>query len=367
VSRIVTVYSAERLNPRMTEMAFIRWHRMSAALARRGHTVDLASDDIRSLFGPRMGDGFRIVPLRKVRWDDYDVVKTLFHTGFELLERRGGGAHPFIIAKLGSVVGPRDMDGVFFYGSARERMYRVQERIHDRARYVTLLTEPAVRLWRDCYTGGAEVLLVPGAVDAVIPPPRHNPYPRSDSAACLFSGNFYTRRSSSQAEAHRVIAGKLNRLGRLLGDRGVRLHVVGPGDRRSLEPRHLDYHGAVSYHESWDYLHHAAVGVVVAAGPFMHNNESTKIYHYLRAGLPVVSEAGFPNDDVVRESGLGYVVENGALERMADCVAEAARRHWHRAAAVDYVLRAHTWDVRAGVYDRLLRVAGATPNPAAAG
>jgi len=56
--------------------------------------------------------------------------------------------------------------------------------------------------------------------------------------------------------------------------------------------------GAVSYERSWDYLHHADVGVLVAAGPFMHNNESTKIYHYLRVGLPVVSEAGFPNDPV---------------------------------------------------------------------
>ncbi len=43
----------------------------------------------------------------------------------------------------------------------------------------------------------------------------------------------------------------------------------------------------------------------------MHNNESTKIYHYLRARLPVVSESGFPTDHVVRESRCGVVVKSG--------------------------------------------------------
>jgi hypothetical protein len=87
----------------------------------------------------------------------------------------------------------------------------------------------------------------------------------------------------------------------------------------------------------------------------MHNNESTKIYHYLRAGLPVVSEAGFPNDDVVRQSRLGFVVENGRLDLMADRMLEAAQARWDRASAIRYILDHHTWRQRAEVYDRVLR------------
>ena len=89
----------------------------------------------------------------------------------------------------------------------------------------------------------------------------------------------------------------------------------GPGDASRLDARFVTNLGSCLYEESWNYLQHAAVGVVVSAGPFMHNNESTKIYHYLRVGLPVVSEEGFPNDYVVRESGLGSVVPSDDMDR----------------------------------------------------
>jgi hypothetical protein len=121
----------------------------------------------------------------------------------------------------------------------------------------------------------------------------------------------------------------------------------------ALDSDAVTYLGAIPYEATWNYFHHADVGVVVSAGSFMHNNESTKIYHYLRAGLPVVSEAGFPNDHVVTESGLGFVVENGDLPLMAARIEEAASSAWDRDAAIDYVLRHHTWERRADVYGDL--------------
>src|SRR5262249_54965122 len=138
---------------------------------------------------------------------------------------------------------------------------------------------------------------------------------------------------------------------------GIRLYLLGIGDVRRLEPAHVTYLGAVSYPESWDYMHFAHVGVVVSAGPFMHNNESTKIYHYLRAGLPMVSESGFPNDYVVRQAGLGYVVEGGDMRRLAEQVERALNQAWNRERAVQYILEHHTWDKRAQVYDRIIRQA----------
>jgi hypothetical protein len=356
MSRIVTLYSAERRAARPVEMAFIRWYRISAALARLGHIVDIASDELRWWLRspPPRQDNLRVVPLRKVRWHEYDVVKTLFHSGFEYLERHGGHEHPFIIAKLGSVVGNSDMEGIYFYGRARERMFQIQERINRASRYVTLLSEPAAQLWRSSFVGGAEPLIIPGAAESEIPPPGRDPYP-AGRMACVFAGNFYTRKESSQPGAHTALVHKLNRLGALLHRRGVQLYVIGPGNHRSLDRRFVDYRGAVPYHDSWDYIRYAAVGIVVSAGEFMHNNESTKIYYYLRAGTPVVSEAGFPNDHVVRDAGLGFVVENGNLECMADRIVEAATIGWDRDSAVRYVLEHHTWDKRAEVYDRLLR------------
>ena len=87
----------------------------------------------------------------------------------------------------------------------------------------------------------------------------------------------------------------------------------------------------------------------------MHNNESTKIYHYIRAGLPVVSESGFPNDDVVRESKLGFVTENGNMELMAQNIIKAATTDWNKDYAKEYIIKNHTWDKRVEVYDKLLK------------
>ena len=87
----------------------------------------------------------------------------------------------------------------------------------------------------------------------------------------------------------------------------------------------------------------------------MHNNESTKIYHYLRAGLPVVSESGFPNDNVIEEAELGFVTENGNIELMAQNIIKAAVQDWDREHAKKYILRNHTWDKRVEVYDKLLK------------
>jgi hypothetical protein len=356
VARIVTVFSPSRRPLKLIEMSYIRWVKMSEALARLGHEVHLASNAIRwwpSRDQVTLRDGVRLVPLNAVRWSDYDVVKTLFHDGFNTLAERGGGNHPLIIAKLGSVVGAEDMPGIYFHGRVRERLYDQQRAIAAAARYVTVLSPQAADLWTASHGRSENLLLVPGAVDATIPLPGKDPYPKDGRPRVLFAGNIY--RLQDQPEANRVLVDKLNALGRHLAARGARLYFLGIGNTRALDPTVVTHLGHASYDASWDYLRFANVGVVVAAGPFMHNNESTKIYHYLRAGLPVVSEAGFPNDHVVVDSGLGEVVPNGDMAFMADRVDAAVRSDWDRDAAVAYVLGNHTWDCRAAVYDRLIR------------
>lgn len=338
-------------------MAGIRWFKMSEALAELGHRVDILTAEHKwRLRRPvvELAPRLRKVPLRKARWDDYDVVKTLFHRGFETLEKYGGDSHPFIISKLGSVVGSRDRAGIYFYGSRREQMFQVQERIHAAARFVTLLTKPGRDLWRACHGGDDHLLLVPGAAETEIPPPGEDPYPTSPLSTALFAGNFYSTDKGSQARAHRTLATKLNRIGSGLQDLSVRLCVLGRGEEETLDAGAVTYLGAVPYRESWNYLHHADAGIVVSAGPFMHNNESTKIYHYLRAGLPVVSESGFPNDDLVRETGHGFLVDPGDTEAFVSAVSRAIEADWDREPARRHILHHHTWRARAEIYDELL-------------
>jgi len=356
MARIATVYRRDRLEFRPVDMSYIRWLKISEALARRGHEVDIVTNEPRWEHDSKpivMAQNLRRVPLARVNWNRYDVVKTLFHRGFETLEEYRGTCHPFIISKLGSVVGPTDLPGIYFYGAEREQLYATQERLCRRSHYITVLSRPAAEYLDECHGVGDRLLLVPGGVDSKIPEKGPDPYPGDKGVRCLFAGNIYTQ--DRQGEANRTLSEKLNTLGGFLAKRGIRLYFLGKGDVSLLDPHVVTDLGTVSYDESWSYMQHADVGIVVAAGPFMHNNESTKIYHYLRVGLPVVSEEGFPNDYVVRESNLGFVVPNGDLEHMARKIEEAAViDSWDRKGAAEYVVREHSWDRRVQTYEDLI-------------
>src|SRR5690349_10816216 len=132
MARIVTVYTAQRRRFRTTDMSHIRWLKISEALARLGHRVDMATNEPRLFGGGRavaLGHNLRRVPLARVRWSEYDVVKTLSHIGFETLEHDGGSGHSFISSKLGSAVGARAQPEVYFFGEERSRKFEVQQRI----------------------------------------------------------------------------------------------------------------------------------------------------------------------------------------------------------------------------------------------
>jgi hypothetical protein len=335
-------------------MSYIRWFKISEALARCGHHVDIATNEEKNgtPFPISMAPRLRRVHLSDVRWNEYDVIKTHFHAGFLTLEQWGGTGHPFIISKLGSVVAPENRDGIHFYDEIRERLYRTQEKIAAASHYVTVLTVPAKELLEDVHGRSNNVLLVPGAADDQIPEAGEDPFP-SKGMRIIFAGNIYT--SNSQPEANTILVEKLNALGKALKVRGAQLYFIGPGDVTRLNRESVIYFGAVEYEKAWNYFHHADAGVVVASGTFLHNNESTKIYHYLRAGLPAVVESGFPNQSLVQQCELGFIAENGNMERMADLAIEACHREWNRDSAVDHIRKHHTWDRRVEVYDRLVK------------
>lgn len=338
------------------DMSYIRWFKISEALARCGHQVDMATNEFacwqkKSFI--TMGENLRRVPLSKIKWNNYDIVKTLFHEGFDTLRAYDGLRHGFIISKLGSVVGHKDMEGICFYGQKRKWLYSLQERINETSKYITLLNERALELWETCFGMKQNVLIVPGGVDRYVPPPYIDPYPKENKIRCIFAGNIYDRKS--QPEANKVLIDKLNRLGNLLEDCGVKLYVLGPGDVRKLDKRYVRYLGVVPYEKTWDYFYFANVGIALVPAKFLHNNESTKIYHYLRVGLPVVTESGFPNENIIMESKLGFIVENGKPDLMTKKIAEAAERKWDKDYATNYILNNHTWDKRAEIYDKIIK------------
>jgi hypothetical protein len=359
MARIVSVYYPGITRFQLRDMSFIRWLKMSEALCRKGHRVDIAVDEPHRLWWwlkdrpVEMGNNLRRIPLRGIDFSRYDVIKTLYQRGFDVMEKHGGGDHPFIISRIAAVVAPRDMPGIYFYGAQRERMFSLQEKISKTARFVAVLNEPAADLWRRTVATDTDLLLVPGAAEKDIPPPQQNPFPDRPGRCCIFSGNISSK--SHQSERNVVLSKKLNSLGRHLARHNVRLYFQGAGDTSKLDSTAVTILRPVTYEESWQTMYFADVGVIVSAGNFVHSNESTKIYHYLRAGLPVVSESGFPNDFVLESSGLGFLVDNEDMEDMAEKIAIAAETDWDRERAVQYILDHHTWDRRAETYDHAIR------------
>lgn len=178
------------------------------------------------------------------------------------------------------------------------------------------------------------------------------PYPQDGRKRCVYSGNIYD--PVSQPEAHRTLVSKLNGLGRELAGRGVRLFVIGPGETSRLDPEVVAHLGAVPYARSWDYLWHADAGLVLAFGQAMNHNESTKIYYYLRVGLPVVCEGHYPNEDLITQARLGRITPNGVIGPIAAAVEETCHAGWDRQHAMDLIVREHTWERRARIYDEWL-------------
>ena len=158
-----------------------------------------------------------------------------------------------------------------------------------------------------------------------IPPPGPNPYPSVgvEQPVVLYAGNLYLKQHQSEVNA--IWQDRLNRLGRSLRRRGLRLVVMGRGETDLLDPRAVLHVGVVESRALWDWQRHASVGVVLAQGP-VQDNESSKMYYYLRTGLPVVCERPVPNAWLLEETRHGALVEYDDVEALAEAASSFVGR-----------------------------------------
>ena len=348
--RIATVYKRDHFSPfAPAKMSTIRWLRMSEGLAALGHRVDMImnGEGLQHATTPNL----RSVAFADVDWNGYDVIKTLFHSGFESLSEEGGADHPFIISKLGSVVGNHDTDGVYFFNHEREHLCSIQKQIRERSRYVTLLTAASRRLWEELFGEASNLLHVPTGVDREVPAAGDNPYKRFSEPIAVYAGNIY---GETQPEMNLLWQDRLNRLGTLLQRKGIRLCFVGTGRVNRLDRRVVTVMKPVDNREVWDHQRFASVGLVLAQGKKQHN-ESSKLYYYLRAGLPVVSEAPVPNNFLIHATGMGHVADYDDDQALVDMVESAIHREWPRREGIEYVVAHHSWDQRVATYDEVIR------------
>jgi glycosyltransferase involved in cell wall biosynthesis len=349
--RIATVYTRRPVGPsEIYAMDRLRWLRISEGLADLGFSVDMIVEASQNLGSPR--PTLRSLSPSRVDWSVYHVVKTLYPLGFRTLRETGGEEHPFILSRVGGVVGPTDSTpGVYFFGEERQTLWEAHLMIRERARYVTMITDASRALWQAQHGFHPPVIMVPTGVDREIPSPGRDPFAASPLRTAVYIGNLYPR--DSQREMNLQWQERLNRLGARLLARGIRLYFVGPGLTDRLDGRTVTTIGPIPHKLVWDYQYFADVGIVLARGA-VQIDDASKLYYYLRAGLPVVSEAPVPNNHLITESGLGYIAPYNDDVAMVEMIDDAARRSWDRRGAQGYILAHHTWEHRARVYERML-------------
>jgi len=352
MARIATVYSTRFRAPlKPCTMDTVRWMRISEAFARLGHEVDIITRSAEP--EQRIAENLRYVDVKSVRWSDYDMVKTFFHSGFDLLERLGGADHPFIISKLGSVVGSHDdVAGVYFYDDVREKLFATQQKIACKSRLITILTAESTQLWVEEHGRAEDVLLLPTGVDEILPGKLPNPYAAFGEKIVVYVGNLYDM-ASGQRKVNVLWQTRLTSIGRILRQRGIRLVVIGPGESDLLDAEAVTYLGPIDNEKIYAYKYHADAGLVLAQGDVQHN-ESSKIYEYLRSGLPVVSEGPVPNNAVILQAGLGYVADFMDDNHISSLLERAVNAQWDRQAAMAYMVENHTWDRRVAVYHSII-------------
>jgi len=351
--KMATVYSNKYTSkPLPVTMDTVRWIRISEAFARLGVQVDIIVNQLNSEIV--VNENLRYISNEDVQFEDYDVIKTLFHGGFEFLMENDAHHHPFIISKLGSVVGSHDdVDGVYFYDDRRKGFFDIQKEIALRSKYVAILTDESIDLWRDEHGGNGNILKVPTGVMKELPAPTFNPYINFNEKIAVYIGNIYSK-DSKQRSVNLEWQDRFNAIGRMLKNKGIRLCFIGKGEVDNLDSDVVTYLGAIDNNEIHNYLTYADVGIALAQGEIQHN-ESSKIYGYLRAGLPVVSEKPIPNNHLIEETGLGVLVDYNNNTAIAESIQEAACRKWNVQKGIDYMIEHHTWDKRVADYCRLVK------------
>jgi hypothetical protein len=127
---------------------------------------------------------------------------------------------------------------------------------------------------------------------------------------------------------------------------------LGDGDTDQLDPRAVRHYGAIDGDEYWSWQAHSQVGLVLGQGE-VQDNESSKIYYYLRTGLPVVCDKTVPNSWLIEHTGAGILVDYGDDQQFCEAVIHMVHRSPHLEGLPEYMAREHSWDARASLYNGL--------------
>lgn len=279
-----------------------------------------------------------VLPIAGTDQGRYDLVKTCYHQSIRLVDARFSGPIVSRIVRVVDQTWPKRDEQL------RAELLACQDLISQRACAVALNNQENQKRWLQAYNSPRRTVLTPTGCPRHIPGKGASPY-HTSKAVLLFLG--------SLASSRMVIL--LNKLAERCLDR-AEVHLVGRnksslyGKETPLSSLVVD-HGEQSEPGLWNYLLHADLGLALAASPHVFDNDLSKVYFYLRAGLPVAIERPAIQTDLVNSLEYGQSFAYGSVRKLVTVCRELIQSPpRNRSSVMERMAMEHSWEKRADVY-----------------
>jgi glycosyltransferase involved in cell wall biosynthesis len=324
-----------------TGIDLVRLRAMAFGLNKRGVNVDI----IAPVSEPSLMDGVIpvLAPSALSKTGRYDAVKTCYHFSIKLIGDYSGPVVSRIVRVVDGQLPVRD-------ALRREELLQCQDMIFRRASLLVLNNRVNEERWRRLYGDSPPITLIPTGCSRDIPPIRFNPYSSGEKVMLFLGSVASTRMVRLLNDAAQSLQGRC--AVHMVGANKTRLYGGNEYDRLCPE---IVQHGEMREEEIWDFIRCAHIGLALATGPDAFDNDLSKIYSYLRGGLPVLSEERVVNNSLVLESGLG------AIFRFGDPLALASKAIalldfqpiYNQESTMAWMSKEHSWDRRVEVLNNL--------------
>ena len=317
-----------------TGIDLVRLRAIALGLAARGVETDIIApvSDVACLQG-----SVTVKPLETLEHpSDYSVIKTCYHHSIKHLGCYDGPVISRIVRVVDKEIPERDT-------RFRNELLQCQTLIKQRAQVVILNNTANLDRWRLLYGDNQRLEIVPTGCRRYIPLRTQKPY-HGVRPVILFLGSL---------AAPRMVR-TVNALAQMLQD-CCEIHLIGSnksglyGSRGYLALSSLIHdHGEMPESYIWPYVEHASIGLALATGPHVFDNDLSKMFTYFRGGLPVLSEDTVLTNYLITETGYGTIVPYDDIHAMAS----AARRMFTNQAGVskqavmEFMIENHSWDKR---------------------
>jgi len=339
--KIAIVFHKNPFAP-LASIDLIRLRAISGGLIGRGIEVEIVApvEEIGFIDG--------VVPVRPLSFlksDRYDLVKTCYHFSIDLINGYEGPVVSRIVRVVDDLLPERDE-------SIRRYLLRYQSLIKERASCIIVNNIENKERWQAFYGTDTSVVCVPTGCPSVIPLPQKNPFDPHEKVV-LFLGSIAAPRMITIINE---IARRLEGIARVHFIGLNKSHLYGKNKENILSPLVIQ-HGTMSEEMIWNYIFHARIGLAIATDPHPFDNDMSKIFSYLRGGLPVLSEEPIINNALIRETGFGLTFQYDNMEDLTEKALFLLQNPplEKREAVMAFMAREHSWERRVETYAKLFR------------